>query len=117
MTRRLEKVSDLIMKELGSVIQNEISDPRIGFVTISGVKLSPDLSYANVFISVLGNEQDEQNTMVGLESSSSYLRNHLAKNMTTRTVPRLKFILDKGLDHSERIQKILMDLDDEPNQG
>jgi len=110
MTRRIEKASDLIMKELGYVIQNEISDPRIGFVTVTRVKLSTDLAYATIFISVLGTELDETNTMAGLESCASYLRTYLAKNMTTRTVPRLKFILDKGLDQSERIQNILSDL-------
>ena len=81
------------------------------------VSLEVDAKYENdekyvadVFVSVLGSDQDEKNAMVGLESSASYLRNHLARNMSTRTVPKLKFILDKGLDHSERIQQILSDL-------
>ena len=113
MSRRIEKVSDLIMKELGYVIQNEIADPRVGFVTISRVKLSADFSHADVFVTVLGSEQDESNALAGLTSSASYLRNHLARNMSTRTVPKLKFILDKGLEHSERIHRILTDLDEE----
>ena len=113
MTRRMEKVGDVIMKELGYALQHEVSDPRIGFVTISGVKISADLSIANVFISVLGSEQDEKNAMIGLESCAAYLRKYLSRNMSTRTVPKLKFILDQGLDRSDRIHQILSDLDDD----
>lgn len=111
MTRRLEKVGDLIMKELGFAIQNEISDPRIGFVTISRVKISADFSYANIFVSVMGSDQEEKNSLAGLSSSASFLRTHLSRTMTTRTVPKLKFILDKGLDHAEKIQEILSDIE------
>jgi len=113
MTRRTDKIGDLIRKELGLAIQNQISDPRIGFVTISRVKVSTDLSYADVFVSVLGSEQDEVSALVGLNSSRSYLRTHLARSMTTRTVPKLKFILDKGLEQSDRIQQILSELKDD----
>ena len=113
MTRRMEKVGDVIMKELGYALQNEVSDPRIGFVTIQGVKISADLSFANVFISVLGSEQDEKNAMIGLGSCAGHLRKYLSRNMSTRTVPKLKFILDKGLDRSDRIHQILSDLDDD----
>ena len=113
MSRRIEKVSDLIMKELGKAIQIGLSDPRIGFVTISEVKLSADLAFADVFVSVMGSEKDEISSLEGLKSSSSFLRTHLSKNLSTRTVPKLKFILDKGQEQSTRIQQILSELDDD----
>ncbi|MBF0429788.1 MAG: 30S ribosome-binding factor RbfA [Fibrobacteria bacterium] len=111
MTRRTDRVGDLIQREIGTVILQEIRDPRIGFVTISRVQVSQDLAFADVFVSVLGTEQEQQDSLAGLQSSASYLRKHLSLNMKTRTVPRLKFILDKGCEHSERINELLKNID------
>ena len=95
MSRRLEKISDLIMRELGRVIQNEISDPRIGFVTLSRVKISPDLSHAEVFVSVMGSEQDEANSLAGLKSSASFLFLMTITSFSSNFLP---------MPHSHRLQ-------------
>ncbi len=116
MSRRIEKISDLIMKELGLVIQTEIRDPRIGFVTLSRVDVSHDLSVANVYVSVLGDDKQQKDSIIGLASSAAYLRRHLSKSLSTRTVPKLNFILDQGLENSQRIQNILSDLDEADDQ-
>jgi len=107
----MNRVGDLILKELGSALQREVHDPRIGFVTLSRVEVSPDLAYADVFVSVLGSEKDEKDSMIGLTSSSSFLRTYLAKTLRTKTVPKLKFILDKGLDNRDRIAELLDEAD------
>ena len=111
MSRRTQRVGDLILREIGTVIRNEIRDPRIGFVTVSRVLVTADLAYADVYVSVMGSEKEQKDSMSGLISSASYLRNHLARNLKTRTVPKLKFILDTTLDHSERINELLKGVD------
>ena len=111
MTRRTDRIGDLILREISTVIRNEIWDPRIGFVTVSRVEVTNDLAYADIYVSVMGSEREKNDTMAGLISSASYLRKHLAANMNTRTVPRLKFILEKNLDHSERINYLLSRID------
>ncbi|MFC1584737.1 30S ribosome-binding factor RbfA [Fibrobacterota bacterium] len=120
MTRRTQRVGDLIQREISTVIQNEIRDPRVGFVTVSRVEVTVDLAFADVYVSVMGTESEQNNTMAGLISSASYLRKHLANNLSTRTVPKLKFVLDKNLDHSERINELLKKIDlgkESPDQG
>jgi len=111
MTRRMERIGDLILREISIVIQNEIRDPRVGFVTVSRVNVTADLSYADVYVSVMGSEKEKKESLAGLESSASYLRKHLAKNLKTRTVPKLIFILERSLDHSERINELLKTVD------
>jgi ribosome-binding factor A len=104
-------VGDLILREISTVIQNEIRDPRIGFITISRVEVSADLACADVFVSVMGSEKEQKDSMAGLISSASYVRKHLASSIRARTVPKLKFILDKNLDHSDRINELLKKID------
>ena len=111
MGRRQERVGDLILQELGTCLQREIRDPRIGFATFSRIKLAADFSVADVFVSILGSEKEERDTLAGLISSSGFLRKHLAKTLPIRTVPKLKFIVDRGPAHSERIEKILKNID------
>ena len=111
MTRRTQRLGDLILREISTVIQNEIRDPRIGFVTVSRVEVSADLACADVYVSVLGSDKELKDSLAGLISSASFLRKHLADNLKTRTVPKLKFMLDKNLEHSERINELLRKVD------
>jgi ribosome-binding factor A len=114
MTRRTERLNDVILREISQVIQKEIRDPRIGFVTVSRVDITRDLAFADVFVSVLGEDKEKNDSLNGLISCASYLRKHLASTMHTRTVPKLRFKLDEGPTHSEKINNILkgLDLDD-----
>lgn len=110
MTRRTERVSALIQRELGEFILREISDSRIGFVTISRVEVTTDLAHAKVHISVLGTDKQKRDSLIGLGHSASFMRSHLAKVLKMRTVPRLQFVEDKNLDHGFRINQILSDI-------
>ncbi len=111
MSRRTERLNDQIKREISESIQTEIRDPRVGFVTISRVDVSSDLSYADVFVSVLGSEKEMADSLIGLKHCASFLRTHLAKNMKTRTVPKLRFIQDRGCEHSEKINDLLKNID------
>jgi ribosome-binding factor A len=110
MTRRTDRIGHLIQQEIGNLILREISDVRIGFVTISRVEVTTDLAHAKVFVSVLGTDKEKRDSLAGLGHSASYMRTHLAKVLKMRTVPRLQFVEDKNLDHGFRINEILNDI-------
>jgi ribosome-binding factor A len=114
MSRRTERISHLIQREIGDVILKELTDVRIGFVTISRVEVTTDLAYAKVYVSVMGTDKQKRDSLVGLGHSASYLRTHLSKVLKMRTVPRLQFVEDKNLDHGFRINEILNQIKEKP---
>ena len=111
--RRPERVAALVQETLAEVVSGQLKDPRVGFVTVTGVTVSPDCTHANVWVSVLGNDDDQELAMEGLESAKGYLRTHLAKSLRLRVAPEIHFILDRGLEHAQRMNEILDDLMDE----
>ena len=113
MSRRTEQVGDEIQRVLGDVIQNEVKDPRVGFVTVTGVTVTPDLSRANVRLSVMGEEQERKETMRALERAKGFLRRRVGEEVVLRMVPELVLHLDTSLDHAMRISELLQDLDRE----
>ncbi len=111
MTRRTERVGNVIQRDLGEFVQRELSDPRLAFLTFSRVEITPELSQAKVFVSVMAGEKETQETMAALADHAGRMRTYLSKRLKTRTVPRLHFVLDKNLDHGFRIAELLKDLD------
>ena len=114
MSRRTERVAHLIQREIGDVILKELTDVRIGFVTISRVEVTTDLAYAKVYVSVMGSDKEKRDSLAGLSHSAPYLRTHLSKVLKMRTVPRLQFVEDKNLDHGFRINEILNEIKPKP---
>lgn len=114
MSRRTERVAHLIQREIGDVILKELTDVRIGFVTISRVEVTTDMAYAKVHVSVMGTDKQKRDSLAGLSHSASYLRTHLSKVLKMRTVPRLQFIEDKNLEHGFRINEILNEIKSKP---
>jgi ribosome-binding factor A len=110
MTRRTDRIAHLIQQEIGTLLLREVSDSRIGFVTISRVEVTTDLAHAKVYVSVLGSDKEKRDSMVGLSHSASFLRTAISKVLKMRTVPRLQFVEDKNLDHGFRINEILNDI-------
>ncbi len=104
---RKEKVQDAIQKEICEILQNEIKDPRIGFVTITGVEMSDDLRYAKVFFSVLGKEEDKKKTRDALDSAKGFIRTLVAERIQLRFAPEIDFKEDQSSEYSSHIQKIL----------
>lgn len=109
-SHRPERVSELIRHAIGAFLTGDVRDPRIGFVTVIGVDVSADLSHANVRVSVMGTEQEKAQSLEGLGSAARYLRAQLAKDLPLRTCPELHFHLDRGLEHSQRIEQVLKEL-------
>jgi ribosome-binding factor A len=117
LSRRTERVGNVIQRELSQYILRELNDPRLGFLTLSGVETSPDLGLATVSVSVMGEEDARAETLEALNEFAPRMRSHLAKRLHTRTVPKLVFTLDRNLDHGFRIDSLLRDIELGKNPG
>lgn len=109
MTQRMERVQKLARQVLGELI-HDLKDPRIGFATVTAVRVTRDLRHAHVFVSVLGTEEEQKETMAGLESAKPYLRTELGHQMRLKYLPDLKFELDHMTEDALRVEKILHDI-------
>lgn len=106
-SRRPEQVAGTIRQVIADALAREVRDPRVGFVTVTGVLVTNDLSHARVMVSVPGDEAEKAKAMEGLQSAAGFLRTRAARSLTTRTVPELHFELDKGFEHAARIEELL----------
>jgi ribosome-binding factor A len=104
---RVERVAAFIREEVSRIIREDVSDPRIGFVSITGVDVSPDLENARIRVSILANTQEKKESMKGLYSATSFIRGKLGELMETRVVPELTFINDDSLEKGSRVLNII----------
>jgi ribosome-binding factor A len=111
--RRPDQAAETIRQVIADLLLTELSDPRIGFVTVTGVQVSNDLSVATVRVSVMGTEAEREQALEGLVSAAGFLRSRVGKALATRVVPELRFTLDRGLEHAARINRILGELREE----
>lgn len=109
MTQRTEKVGKLARQVLGEAIDT-LKDPRIGFTTVTSVRVSADLRHAVVLVSVLGTEEEQTNTMEGLESAKPHLRSELGRQVRMKYTPDLHFYLDHGPEEAQRLEEIFREL-------
>lgn len=117
MSKRTQQVGDEIQRILSEAIQYELSDPRVGFATVIGVEMSADLQHAKVRISVMGDEEQQRETMRGLEHAKGFLRRQVATELRhMRMVPDLRFQLDNSLAYSQHIDELLHEIK-EDQQG
>ncbi len=117
MGRRTDRLGHQFQQEISKLLTKEIRDPRIGFVTISRVTVSDDLSYAKAYASVIGTDKEKKDSIIGLNQSASYIRKLLFKLIKIRKIPKFEFILDTNLDHSFKIQEVLNDLHENGEMG
>ncbi len=106
MSQRLEKVQKLARQVLGEALQS-LKDPRVGFATITAVRISADLRHARVFVSVFGDADQQQSTMEGLRSAAPYLRGRLGREVRMKYLPELVFELDKGPEEAQHLEEII----------
>ena len=110
-SRRPEQVAETVRQVIGEALRRgDVRDPRVGLVTITGVRVTNDLSHAKVLVSVGGEEAVRQRALEGLRSAAGFLRSRAARVLTTRTVPELHFELDSGLAHAARIEELLQEI-------
>ena len=106
------RLNEEVMRELSTIIRNEIKDPRIhALTTVSAVQVAPDLKTCKVYISVLGNDEDRKNTIAGLRSAEGYIRRMLAKNLNLRNTPELTFIADTSIEYGVNMSRKIDDLE------
>jgi ribosome-binding factor A len=106
-TGRMRRVEEAVRAVLSDAIAKDLKDPRVGFVTITGVKTSPDLRYARVYFSVLGDEQARSESIDGLRSAQGFLQRRVAAQLTLKHAPALSFEYDGSVDRGMRISEIL----------
>jgi ribosome-binding factor A len=106
-SRRPEQMAETLRQVITDALAREVRDPRVGFVTVTGVLVTNDLSHARVMVSVPGEDGDKTRAIEGLQSAAGFLRSRAARALTTRTVPELHFELDRGLEHAARINELL----------
>ena len=109
-SRRPEQVAETLRQVITDALLREVRDPRVGFVTVTSVQVTGDLSHAKVLVSVPGEEADKARAVEGLRSAAGFLRSRVARVLTTRTVPELHFELDAGLEHAARIEELLQEI-------
>ncbi|MCZ6681120.1 MAG: 30S ribosome-binding factor RbfA [Candidatus Poribacteria bacterium] len=105
--RRVDRVSVLIQRELSEAIQRELKDPRVRFCTVSQVEVSPDLRYADVKVSVVGDKKRKRDSIAGLRSAAGFLRRVVAKRIGLRHATELRFELDNSVDQLMQIDRLL----------
>lgn len=105
--KRIARVNEQIRRELTSLLQRDVRDPRIGVVTITGVETSPDLYHAKVFYSVMGSEDDRASAAEGLRAAAGFLRTEIGRRMHIRRAPELHFTYDDTLQHAMHIERLL----------
>ena len=104
---RMRRVDEAVRAVLSDVIASDLKDPRVGFVTVTGVKTSPDLRHARVFVSVLGDEQTRAASLDGLRSAHGFLQRHVADELTLKHTPTLTFEYDDSVDRGMRVSQLL----------
>jgi len=113
-TRRQRKVAELLHEEISRLIQFETQDPRLGFVTVTGVDVSPDLRQARVYFTILDNDEASiKETLAGLNSAVPYFRRQLAQSLSLRHIPELTFQYDSTLENALRIDSLLDSIKEE----
>ena len=109
MSERMRRVNEAV-KEVVSEAVGDLKDPRIGFVTVTGVETSPDLRHARVFVSVLGAERKREQTLVGLQAAHSVLQSRIAHELRMKRTPQLAFEYDPSVERGVRMTKLIDEL-------
>ncbi len=114
MSKRTEQVADELRQIISEIIQFELKDPRVGFVTVTRVEVSADLQHARAFVSVMGEPAERDEALIGLEKARGFVRRRVGQELRhMRTVPDVQFRLDTSLDYSIHIATVLRDVAEE----
>lgn len=110
---RSGRVGEQVKKELSLILQTEFKDPRVGFVTITGVDITNDLSQAKVYLSVMGSEEQKEETLKALGRGKGFIRSELSKRIRLRVTPELIFLIDRSIAYGSRIEELIQKINDD----
>ncbi|MGI6552145.1 MAG: 30S ribosome-binding factor RbfA [Clostridia bacterium] len=101
------KIAEEMKREIASIIRDEVKDPRVGFVTVTGVEVSGDLRHAKVFVSVYGDDEKTKLALEGLEKAKGFIRKEIGERIKLRFVPEISFRFDESIRHGAKITELL----------
>jgi len=107
MSIRVERVAEQMKKEIAQLLQDEIKDPRIGFVTVTDVELSNDMQHAKVYVSIYGDEEQKKQTLEALDRATGFIRREIGRRIKLRLVPEIVFKYDASIERADRIARLL----------
>jgi len=111
------RINGEVQKELGNIIRGEIKDPRISPLTsVVAVEVAPDLKHCKAYISVLGDEEAQKNTVKGLKSAEGFIRTKLARAINLRNTPEIMFVLDQSIEYGVNMSKLIDDVNRKKNE-
>jgi ribosome-binding factor A len=107
---RMRRVDEAIRQVIGAAVATGLRDPRVGFVTVTDVRTSADLSHARVYVSVLGDDEEREASMSGLQSAHGYLQSRVASELHLKRTPTLTFAYDSTTDRALRVEELLEEI-------
>ncbi len=110
MSRRTKQVGEFLREELTDIIRREVRDPRVGFMSLTRVDVTPDLRTARAYVSVLGTDKEREDTLEALRSAAGFIRYHLKPRLRTRQIPSIEFRDDRSMEHAAEIAETLASL-------
>lgn len=113
MSLRSNRIGEQMKKELSDIIGRKLKDPRVGFVTVTDVAVTGDLQQATVYISVLGDEKQREDTLKGLEKAKGFMRSEVGQRIRLRKTPELFFEFDESIDYGNRIETLISQINAE----
>lgn len=108
--KRSQRVSDLLRKEIADIIIYRLKDPRIGFITVTGVDVTDDIKIARVYVSIFQDEE-RKTTLEILNSAKSFIRSELSKRLRMKFIPSIEFRLDTSIEYGSKIEKLLKEIE------
>jgi ribosome-binding factor A len=114
---RMRRVNEAVREVVSAHIAGDLKDPRIGFVTVTGVETSPDLRSARVYVSVLGDDTQREDALAGLDSARGFLQAQVGNEVRMKRTPTLQFVNDESIERGMRMERLLSDLAIDEREG
>lgn len=114
---RAERMALQVKRDISEIIRSQVKDPRVGFITVTDVEVSNDLTHAKVFVSVFGSQEERRATMETLERATGFIRSEIGRRIRLRVTPELHFKLDESAEYGARIGRVLHDLGMDTTKG
>ena len=109
--KRSQRLNEQFKREIAEIVQTEVADPRIGMVVVTGAKVAPDLSSAQIYVSIGGDQEEKkQETLEGLNAAAAFIRSQLGKRLTIRKIPQLRFQRDTSQEYANKIERLLAEV-------
>ena len=114
---RAQRVGELIREEIATLLTKGLKDPRIGFVSVMGVRMSGDLRYANVYVSLYGTEKERNSSLIALRHATGWIRREIGKAIRLRCTPEIRFFTDDSLDQVYHLEEVFREIHDQEGRA